>query len=130
MSIDSVLSDVGDCIGELGFLKKVKKSVSKVASKAKPMAAQYGAMTPQGQAIQAGASAMSKTKGGKPKSIPTAGKSRGGFTSFMGKGKRGIKGSGNFFSNLNRKTIFGIPALFVLIPLGYYGFKKLKRRRR
>lgn len=106
---DEILSGIGDTVngllGDIGLFDKAKSLVDK----AKPLAQQYAAATPQGQAVMAAQSAMKKQKSGKaqasalsPSVIPPPGSS-------VGKGG----GVTSKFTSLKSKKMFGIPILFV-----------------
>jgi hypothetical protein len=117
MSIDSVLSGIGEMIGDLGF------SFKSVADKAKTGAA----MTPQGQAVTAASSAMSRGGSGKPSTnvIPTSGGSS--TVSNITNKAKGMMGT------LTSKKVFGIPILYIAAPVGIImvvgGSKKFRRRK-
>lgn len=115
MSVDCVLSDIGDMVGSLGF--SFGKSIKSVADKAKTGAA----MTPQGQMVQAATSATSK--GG---TIPTSSKSSGIMSKFGGAGSK----AGGMLSSFTKKKLYGIPVLFVAGGIGAFVFFKFGRKRR
>lgn len=122
MSIDSALSDVGDCIGDcLSF--SFGKTIKSVADKAKTGAA----MTPQGQAVSAASGAMSKSSSApKSSSVP---KSSGGFMSkITGGGSKAV--GGGMFNRLSQRKLYGVPVLFVVAGLGFFGFLRLRKAKK
>lgn len=109
MSLDCMLSSIGDVLGSLGF--NIKDSVKKVTDKAKTGAA----ITPQGQMVQAATSRDT---------IPTSKTQSGGIVSKLGGSK-----AGSMLSQLSQRKLYGVPVLFVLAGLGAWGFMRLRKKR-
>lgn len=108
----SIISGLGKCANDcmcdgVGFFDKIKESVSKVSSKVTSkvpaQAKTAAAMTPQGQAVMAAQTALSKKQAGASKSsavsvIPKPGQIKNKTT--------------NMFKGIMKKKVFGVPVVF------------------
>ena len=103
---------INDLLGGIGF--SIKKAVSKVKEGATKATATYQQMSPQMQAIRTGMQQFKGKSKGTPSSstIPTT--------------KSSYK-TGNMFSKLMKKKIYGIPVLFVGLSGFFVGFPLLKK---